>query len=270
MNSNASNVSMKFIILNGVSIVWLVVTQKTNSPPRINLMPILITAAGVIGHQAGDNAGILLQPDRASPSTNHTVPISSPTITFGNPTNKPESHPAIFPSRQPTRAELAILETKELIYASSRTQPIAKSFKRGFSLPPPSFVYGDQSPPDRHTAKHLLSHSIEPSRIRKTLQNYAPGEQVTRKYIWPSTVGEPTQFPFGAPDPKNTRGIYESMTWDPTVRELSDRQRRFSDEHGIRVGVPKKSQGTLPVPGEFRFGRKYLTEKTDECFLTNE
>eukprot|EP00397_Hematodinium_sp_SG-2012_P027915 GEMP01029363.1.p1 GENE.GEMP01029363.1~~GEMP01029363.1.p1 ORF type:complete len:453 (+),score=99.35 GEMP01029363.1:47-1405(+) len=132
---------------------------------------------------------------------------------YGIETDKGESVEQIFVKAAETTQGMAEYKnnTKEAIYASSKREPLGRSYERGHVLPAevyaPEFLgFGVHVnvPPD--LAKNALyPRNAEPDNeeIRKryvwTHGTYAPGEMVNREYNWPEATKD-NSFRFGITD----------------------------------------------------------------------
>ncbi|KAF4675588.1 hypothetical protein FOL47_007539 [Perkinsus chesapeaki] len=166
-------------------------------------------------------------------------------------------------------------ECAEQVYASTKREPLGKSYVRGHDLPPAtkdsSFKGFGYKPPDSdYTAKESIfpvdvareeTASVK-DRYRFTHKNYQCGEVINRDYAWPDETRDPF-FRFGKMEKIQLaagQGAKQALTWnavDEKTRIVGLRAEAAREVVNEPLGEAKNlMQGALPVPEGFVFGVK--------------
>ena len=229
-----------------------------------------IRPAGYIGRVSGETVGRALISDTADDPTScdkgSALSRTVPDICHGISSDKKESLDRVFEAMKKVGMHAILNDKKEKIYKSKQVEPLGTSLKRGYDLPPEDFRYGLKSERPECGIKDLVNpvdgivdEGEKVMRLyRKTHNDYAPGERINREYTW--AVND--DFVFGAPNAKGG-AIEEAMKWNThkDVANVHDKRwQDFRESNGHEVGRGKNSlQGLIPVPADFRFGKKCMT-----------
>ena len=166
---------------------------------------------------------------------------------------------------------------KERVYRSVKMEPLEKPFIRGFdipegvvaggltrnvSLPAKESLFPRDSITDTHAdhERYVLTHN-----------SFAPGEQISRGYVWPAEV-EASGFAFGQPNERTKGGTKDALVWerleDPTKVAL----KRLEDFRQVARESIGKSKNTMRhVPHDLRFGIRSTSSSntTAQCLHFN-
>ena len=167
-------------------------------------------------------------------------------------------------------------EKKESIYLSHKREPLGKSYVRGhelpeamasgakgFGMPAPQDVTGDQSKHLLHPAERVIPEA-ERQLYVKSHSNYDPGEQRHRGYSWVDKDGaiDPSNFRFGgAVKDGEKMGVAKAMNpWlddsykrPPVVVEKLLEDFRVVSTEGLGA-VKNLGYGNRSVPGGHVYG----------------
>jgi EF-hand domain-containing family member B len=161
----------------------------------------------------------------------------------------------------------------EMVYESRKKEPLGKSYTRGHSLQMLSKGFGKPSA-DREDGKEVIFPVAMPPdteevrlQYRKTHNSFAPGERVTRNYIWPDEAKEST-FRFGQPNSNSQEGagaksvLNMDVEDDGTIKKTRIVQKNVEDYRNVQhpklyVAVHCKQGANGPPCGpDYRFGIK--------------
>jgi len=157
----------------------------------------------------------------AIPRGQEDLPLHKPLqvngLGYGRPSRKSESVGAVMQACQSTRGVRSFQEQQaEAVYESSRKEPLGKAYLRGHQLPvgvrDPGFGgFGQPSAGGQHASHQQGKETISPPEVQpepaevhdqyvKTHQAFEPGEQLNRRYAWPTEVKADPFHAFGRPD----------------------------------------------------------------------
>lgn len=169
----------------------------------------------------------------------------------------------------------------ESIYYSTSREPLGGSYLRGHQLPEQtkqrSFNgFGKALDRDEFDAKEaIFPRNVEPDkaedseRYKRTHQNWEPGENASRKYVWPDKIVGDPHFRFGVHDQeqgslqagKGVKGVLSNANADeggfPMTRVVKQTSEVYRQVANDQLGTTRNMmQGSPPVAASHAFGVK--------------
>lgn len=172
-------------------------------------------------------------------------------------------------------------DMKEAVYESNRQEPLGQALRRGHQLPDrvldSRFRFGrvtngpqnalEQNGRDLISPEvQLVEDPIVHEQYVRSHYSFAPGEQMQRRYAWPSEVAKDASFRFGhslcvKKCPKDCVGnALLGGAWDSTNKDKENSPLSFGTQDNTQARDDTASQARHlrlqppPVPADFSFG----------------